>query len=143
MQDNNKTSSQKITLAYGDFLKKWSWDWWLTLTFRYPVSQHQAERSWDKWLSALEKTVNDKVHYVRATESQEYRGKVLHYHALLKGTKGQDTIKWENKWFKISGLAKIEPYSEDLGATYYIAKYEHSELVFSKNLAKVKNSEND
>ena len=129
-----------IVMAWGEWLRQWKWDWWTTLTFRYPVSSRQAHRLWKRWLHALESEVHGKVHYVRGTELQKFRGDIPHYHALIKGVKGQTPRVWERVWHGIGGLAKIDDYDVHLGASYYLAKYYAmglGDIILSKGLEKL------
>jgi len=134
-------SSRNVTQAYGEWLQSWCWDWWVTLTFRHQVTPRQAHRIWKWWLHSLEKTVQGKVHYVRATEIQRFRGDIPHYHALLLGVKNEPPSVWEGVWYQCGGLTEIELYNPELGATYYLAKHVHNELgdiIFSKGIEKTK-----
>ena len=131
--------SYEIARVWGDWLRQWRWEWWATLTFRYPVKPRQGHSLWKRWLHALEGEVKGKIHYVRVTEVQRCRGDIPHYHALLKGTKKEKPEKWQSIWYQFGGFAKIEVYNPSLGATYYVAKYLSSDIgdiIFSKHIEK-------
>ena len=120
---NGYSEHANVKRAWGEWLRQWRWDWWVTLTFRYPVSTRQAHRLWKEWIHLLEHSVQSKVHYVRVTEYQRFRGDIPHFHALLLGVREQQPKRWEGTWNNLGGLAKVEPYDVKLGATHYLAKY--------------------
>ena len=125
--------------AMSHWLGQWPWDWWATLTFRYPVSGRRAHRLWVNFLHALEHQVQGKIHYVRVTQPQTQRGDVPHFHALLMGVKGEDPVVWKGRWEQMAGLAEIDIYDPHRGATYYLAKCATSDLgdiTFSQGLQK-------
>ena len=131
----------RIIGVWGDWLQGWDWEWWCTFTFRDAVTSHQAHKYWLRWLHSLESTVQSKVHYIRATEKQRFRGDVVHFHCLLLGVKGENPEFWQQEWVLMAGLAEVETYAPNLGAAYYIAKYaadSSGDIIMSKKIERLR-----
>ena len=130
---------REIKKAWGEWIYDLAdWDWYGTFTFRFPVSQEEANHVWRKgWLRPLEKSLNRQVHFVRVLENPYDNP---HYHALLAGTSEAGIHEWEDEWYTLKGIAKIEPYNRELGGSWYISKdlYKDTEVVFSKNIQKAR-----
>lgn len=115
----------------GNWLRPWPWDWFGTFTFASPVHPEQADKRWRRWVSAIQhnggRTTRSPVVWVRGNEQQE-RG-VLHYHALLGRVEGVGLFGAVRLWEGLAGgWAKIEPYNNAFGGTFYLAKEGDVEL---------------
>ena len=115
----------------GNWLRPWPWDWFGTFTFASPVHPEQADKRWRRWVSAIQhnggRTTRSPVVWVRGNEQQE-RG-VLHYHALLGRVEGVGSFGAIRLWEGLAGgWAKIEPYNNAFGGTFYLAKEGDVEL---------------
>lgn len=108
--------------AWAEFIEEYTWEWWVSLTFRDKVSTKTANRKWNKWLKALEKELEDQVGYFRVTELQRPRN-CLHFHALMLNLKGARRLTWMDRWDLIAGYARIFPYEKSKGANHYLCKY--------------------
>lgn len=122
------------------------WDWWFTGTFRNRTDD-EAARGWTKIsegyaFKSFERTVNkiparEGVRWVAALEYQKARGGVPHIHSLIHvENSARRNEAWAN-WFQNYGYARIEPYHEGLGASFYLCKYvvkEIGDMRFSDNL---------
>jgi len=139
--------------TWAEWLNGYSWDWWVTLTFRDKVTRKTANRKWNKWFRALEKELDDKVGYFRCTELQKHR-EVLHFHSLMLNLarlhtrtlgnwlKAEKVLKkaisspsteeieqlavrfyWMDQWNEIAGFARIYKYDPTRGAHHYLCKY--------------------
>jgi len=105
--------------GWGAFLKKFPWDWYATLTFKFNVSLDGAKRRLYRWLRPLNRRRNGKAGYFAVVELQENR-KAWHFHLLMLGVGNSLPRTWENKWYL--GHAKIRPYDESGKAVYYLAQ---------------------
>jgi hypothetical protein len=136
-----------IVRAYGDLINQWYWDWFATLTFRYPVSTRHAYRQFYIWQRLLEKTVRGKVHYILVTEPQRNRDNTPHFHVVLSGIKNENPAHWESEWLKIGGRAQVQVYDYTKGGAYYMSKYlgtdnaYNTDIKFSKGLGKIEVAE--
>ena len=114
--------SINIISQFSEWLNKFSWTAFLTLTFRFPVRKSAL-----KYGRALVEAMAGQYGYARAFIAEEYHrdGERLHLHGLLY-LPGGDVVdltsvwKW---WFKRFGRAKVERYQPGLGAHHYVAKY--------------------
>lgn len=133
------TDSTRLTLdlqaAQGDFIlsldKRLGFDWWATLTFRNDYAYEEVcDKAYRLWIHKINRKVfgvrytdrDEGVHWVRATESHKDR-RVIHYHALIGGTHDQRRLDWMDAWFKLAGIARIQPYDKGRGARHYVSKY--------------------
>lgn len=132
--------------AWGRWLSEtWSWDWWVTLTFRergdgLPISLGYADRCWRAWLKGLRRSVGHHVYWVRATEFQRWRG-APHFHSLVLGVGNERRMYWVDWWWERFGIARVLPYEAEKGASWYLAKYtvkELGDIRFSRGLEQVK-----
>lgn len=108
--------------AWAEFINKYNWEWWVTLTFRNKQTSKSANIKWNKWLKALEKELNDHVGYFRVTELQRPRN-CLHFHALMLNLRGARRLTWMDHWDWLAGYARIYPYEKTKGASHYLCKY--------------------
>jgi len=138
-------SKNRIVEGWGDWLQGWDWEWWCTFTFRDSVMSHQAHKLWLYWLHSLESTVQSKVHYVRATEKQRFRGDVVHFHCLVLGVKDESPKFWQQEWVHMAGLADVKTYDPNLGAAYYLAKHaadSSGDIIMSGKIEKLRRIKN-
>lgn len=103
---------------WADFLQQFSWNWFITLTFRNKVSKQTANRKWNTWLTEIEKEIDAIPGYFRVSEMQA-RG-VLHFHSLMLDVKTLKRLTWMDEWSKIAGYARIFKYEPSRGARFYL-----------------------
>lgn len=109
----------RLRNAWGTFLDRWSWDWFVTLTFKEPPHPEQA----DKLFRVLVSKINRKlygvrwakhrkgVRWVRATEL--HRRGAIHFHVLMggDGLSTERRLFWMDVWHGLGGavgFARIE-----------------------------------
>lgn len=124
---------RRAAKGYADFLEdpRWSWQWYITLTFTAEIHPEQANKYFYRWIRKINEIAYGKhyrkhgggVTWVRGLEFQR-RG-VIHFHALISGipedfNRLSAMILWEDTGKKC-GFARIYPYKE--GACSYISKY--------------------
>lgn len=127
-----ETGRRRLVEAWADFLGRWSWEWFCTLTFRgNAVHPEAADKRFRVWVSKVNRELygprwwkhGQGVRWVRALEVQR-RG-VIHYHALLGGA-GVDELRrltWMDEWDRLAGYARIEPPANGAAVRSYCAKY--------------------
>jgi hypothetical protein len=123
--------------SYGEFLSQFPWDWYGTLTFRDKVSSHMAFKRFNKWKVRLKKAAKHRIDYVLVIEGTCSRDGVPHLHFLIVGAKNEKPYTWEQRWYVIGGLAKIERYHPRQGASYYLGSKMvdgNAVVMFSKRL---------
>lgn len=125
-------SKKQLREGWAEFLGRWEWDWFCTLTFRgTAVHPETAAKKSRLWLSKINRELfgsrwwkkNRGVFWVRALEMQKRN--VLHYHMLLRGAglKNLRRLYWMDEWNKIAGYARIEKPRETEAVRRYCAKY--------------------
>jgi hypothetical protein len=120
-----------VAAAWTEFLARYRWCWFATLTFRDETHPEAADKRFRVWVSKLNRALYGSrwykhatgVHWARALEYQR-RG-VIHFHALLGGTRLEGTNRryWEEEWFKLAGIARISPPRSVELVSRYAAKY--------------------
>ena len=127
---------RQVTEAWGQFLVRFPWDWFVTLTFRDPVVSFRAHRLFDKFVRDLEKAAGLPVFWFRVDEIGPHGGR-FHLHALIGNVAHLRRMTWVDKWNLIAGYARILPFNAKQGAAYYTAKYvakQSSEWGMSENM---------
>lgn len=128
--------------SWRDFLGRWEWDWFVTLTFRPHRGKRvgsrarlphpeQTDKLFRLWISKLNRHLYGNhwskkgigVGWVRASEP--HKSGALHYHALLTGTGVTDArrLDWKDEWFSLAGFSRIEPPKSQDAVQAYCAKY--------------------
>lgn len=132
--------------AWSEFLQRWSWDWFATLTFRGDPHPEKADKLFRVWVSKLNRKLygvrwaphGKGVRWIRASEPQR-RG-TIHYHALLggDGLADQRRLDWMDEWFKLAGIARIEVPESASAVSAYCAKYvvKGGEIDLSRSLGR-------
>ena len=142
-----KSKDDDLFQAWGEWLGRFHWDFYVTLTFRdLPgkskkgasnyVSTQYGEQCWQTYIEALIEVQGKSLYWARVSEVQNARN-VIHYHVLLGGITKVEPSFLEQTWFKIAGIAKVEPYNRDEKASFYIAKSRDT-LDFSENFKALK-----
>ena len=111
------------------------WDWFVTLTFKKPTGVKRANKVWWIWIRKLINASPARIEFVRVRGFQQ-RG-IIHYHAVMAGTKDLEVQGFIKIWKELGGLAKIEGFVGSRGGCYYLAKHtqgELSDLQFSPGL---------
>jgi len=118
---NKYTTSLEIRQAWVNFLNKFVWDWFATLTFADPPKTYTAENKLNAWIKAIEREEKRKIGYFKAMEFTKQG--VPHFHLLMGNLQGVERSKYWGLWFSKNGRARILPYNSKLGAGYYLTKY--------------------
>jgi len=130
----------EVEKAWGYWLNQYGWDWFVTLTFKHPVTKRQAFKRFNRWKVQLKKASGSRIHYIMVMEDHKYRGSIPHLHLLLSGVNGENQHEWQRQWCLTNGLSKINRYNPKLGASYYIGEKlanEDAEVIFSKGFRRV------
>ncbi len=130
-------STQQVVKETGDFLAKTKWTFFATLTAPNPMTLKQGRRYMENYYSyLLELGFKPTIYWVLEPFSNKENG--YHIHALIKIDVFED-IKTlldalKKAWRLISKGStvsfkntQIDPYIEEKGANYYVAKYICSE----------------
>ena len=114
----------KLSTAVGEWLGRYPWDAWCTLTFRAGnFTTEAATRAADNLLEWLRREGAPDVTYFIGHEVGGLGGR-LHLHGLLGQLPPIDTRRgiWKF-WYKRYGRAQVLPYDPERGAAYYVSKY--------------------
>lgn len=116
-----------LNRAYGDFFGREKWDYFSTLTYRYPKS---VKRNRDEMNMLTKYLKKQAIAFSMVWVSEWHRsGKSVHSHLL---TKGVDIKLIDKYWSKRNlGFKKFNDhkvYEADKGANFYMAKYIDKEV---------------
>jgi hypothetical protein len=117
----------QLSMAWGQFLSQFSWDWFLTLTFRDPVKSFRAHRLFGYFVRDIECAANQPIIWFRADEIGSQGGR-FHMHALMGNVAHLRRMFWIDRWGDLAGYARILPFTSQKGAAFYCAKYVAKEL---------------
>lgn len=130
--------------AYGEFIARWPWEWFVTLTFAEDIHPKAALKKVSVWNSKLAASIYGRhwyksggLYWVCAEEYQK-QGRV-HYHLLIAGVQNTRRLTWMDNWMKLdrcTGWARIEEVISKSGTSHYLAKYlgKDGQVHFSHNL---------
>jgi hypothetical protein len=125
-----------LSQAWGQFLSQFSWDWFLTLTFRDWVKSFRAHRLFGYFVRDIEQAAGQPITWFRADEIGPHGGR-FHIHALMGNVAHLRRMSWIDKWDELAGFARILPFNAYQGAAFYCAKYvtkQFSDWQLSDNL---------
>src|SRR5262249_20167679 len=76
------STRQQLVEGWGKFLSEFSWDWFVTLTFRDCVKSFRAHRLFGYFVRDLENAAGIPIFWFRADEIGPHGGR-FHMHALI------------------------------------------------------------
>lgn len=114
----NRNLSRQIRKAGGDWLDKYPWRWYATLTFREDTSAVAAKALFKSFIPQF----GPKLFYFLVIEQHKWHHSV-HIHALMGGMFNSNPRPAMKSWFKLHGNAEIKPYDAQRPARFYIWKF--------------------
>jgi|MudIll2142460700_1097286.scaffolds.fasta_scaffold57592_2 hypothetical protein len=126
-----------VLLEFGNYLASFPWDWFVTLTFRQPVSEATALRCLVKFIHAIRATQGFNPGFIAVSELQHHRN-VPHWHLLMLNVATRRRLHFKD-WWERYGFARVLPYDRELGARHYVGKYlfkDYGTVITSRNLVK-------
>jgi hypothetical protein len=111
------SEGEALLAAWGEFLDRYDWSMFATLTFSSPATEERARDALRKWLRRVEQRVGCGVaaYYV----AERSRAGLLHFHALCYSARGH-ADDYRSAW--TFGRAEVEPHRRLLGGRYYVVK---------------------
>ena len=122
------TEQQRLVNALGDFLSEFHWQWFVTATFKYQVSEEFAKRVMKEWLTQVSPNA-----YAWIAPEQGALGGSIHCHALaggiVNGSRDGFGLRLralaiknaKRQWQR--GDIQIETYDRRRGAAWYVSKW--------------------
>lgn len=127
-------SQTKVCDGWIQLLGRYSWDWFVTMTFRGDYTHPEsADKRWRLWVSMVNRQLygprwykkKQSVDWIRALELQQ-RG-VIHYHALMSHPHNLNSLLLRfsemDNINTIAGYARIYPPRSIEAVSKYCAKY--------------------
>jgi len=112
----------ELVAAYSDWLSRYNWCWFATLTFRGYPPLSKAHRCFRRWITEIEKQDGDPdFRWVRVTERGAY-GANIHFHVLVGGLRCGSKFPWILRWEQLAGHAWITYFVRCRGGAGYVVK---------------------
>jgi len=125
LEDNARVMARDARMAFGEFLSRPQWEWYVTQTFKGEfMSPKLGDKHYYAWLKSLELACKarslPRPFYCRVTELQQRE--VIHYHSLIGGVGDIRRLLFKDFW-ELHGFARVEAYEPGKGANFYVGKY--------------------
>lgn len=118
----------RLPLAWREFLSRWRWDWFVTVSYRGCPHPDLARRRLQKWLNQINRAIYGRRWYKRTRgvgfvlfPEQQYRG-VVHHHVLLLGVEGLDRRFWQDRLWQLAGFSRVEQPLRQHAVARYVSK---------------------
>lgn len=133
-QGQRARARQTLQEGWIEFIDRYPWQWFCTLTFGEDVHPQQADRTFRLWVAKLNRYLFGSrwskkpariLFWIRATEDQR-RG-VLHFHVLV-GCPTKDLAHpavrafAKKSWLELAGFSKIESIRSQTRVSRYLTK---------------------
>ncbi len=115
---DRESARLKMRRSWGEWLGRFSWHHFGTLTFSNEVSIENALRQFRRWIRRLELRTQNAVPWFMVVE----RGSagLVHVHALTWGTASIGAAAVDGAWR--GGRSEVSTYDPRKGAAYYVSK---------------------
>ena len=140
----------RLREAWGELLRRFPWEWFVTLTFVCDVSEERAIKRFKVWISQLNRHVYGHRWHTRepfgvswACAIEWQKSGRIHLHPLVMGVRGARRLDWLDKWPDpesdprgIAGYARVYPIENPNAVSRYLTKYvgKGGEILLSPNL---------
>jgi len=116
------TDDRRLVEAWGEFLERFEWEGFWTLTFEKDFSFWSARKAFLRWTARFTLPEPRQPSYFGFTEYGHRCPRVPHIHCLTRNESVPRTQMWAY-WFPHYGRARSEAYDSERGGRYYLAKY--------------------
>lgn len=126
-------SDRKFVKEYAWWIKEVAWQLFCTFTFAWPVSDQQADKTFDEFINRLQRMIKADVAFVCGSEKRfSGCGKPAcgrHFHVLLASAARMHPAVVKYLWQSMAGNrsddagAKVEPYDSHGNGAEYVVKY--------------------
>lgn len=118
--------------GWAQYLDRYSWDAFASLTFAQPRSPDGARRQFERWIRRVEQRVQDRVDWFLVVESSP--AGVVHVHALCGARSRPDAREFQEAW--TFGRAEVEAYDPGRGARFYLSRKIPTERVLHYDVSR-------
>jgi hypothetical protein len=116
---------KELIEAHAEWLSRYGWNWFGTLTFPGHPSAQKARKKFDQWISAIKKEVGGRnFRYAAAMEFGAYKDNA-HFHVLVGGIRKEHKrwpSRWAARWQDIAGYAAFGDFDPKRGGIRYLLK---------------------
>jgi|SRR5579862_49275 len=110
-----------------DWLDRFPWQWFVTLTFRPGFTPAQARWRLLRWAEELRDSLGTGDFQWVGVPENGTTGLNFHYHVLVAGLDAEvgaaERLEWMRRWYKLAGDAQIEDFKPDSGGVRYVLKH--------------------
>lgn len=141
----NKYKYSPLVEQWSQFVSKYPWDWWVTLTFRESKHPEAAAKLYDTFIHTLNKEIFGNRYYKKKIDGVPIKGVIwcrgtekqkngnIHYHVLIGRVPNKvRRFDYIDYWNHIAGFANIFKYEPGCGGEKYLAKscylFKHGEI---------------
>lgn len=118
---------EELVDAYEEWLSRYDWEWFGSLTFRGYPRRAKAERLFNQWTSEVRRAEGASDFRVVRVGEVGSAGDNLHFHVLVGGLRpgrsdARTRMRWTRRWFELAGDALIGTFDEERGGIRYVLK---------------------
>jgi hypothetical protein len=115
-------TKEQLIDGYAEWLSRYKWIWFATLTFGGCPGFSRADRLFRRWITEIEaKDGTDEFRWVRVTERGAF-GDNIHFHSVIGGLYNGNKFPWILRWQELAGSADIFYYRPHAGGLRYMLK---------------------
>ena len=115
-------NTKQLIDGYEEWLTRFNWAWFGTLTFRDYPTLNRANSLFKKWISEIEKEDGTSdFRWFRVTERGAFNDNI-HFHVLVGGLRKGSKWPWIFRWEELAGGSSIAYYFRSGGAARYVVK---------------------
>ena len=123
-----ETAREGLIEGWVEFLDRFAWQGFWTLTFEEDYSVAAARKAFTKWASRFTVSEPDALSFIGFIEYGTRIPQVPHIHALTRNEKCARRAMW-SYWFPHYGRAQSRAWDPSRGGRFYLAKYCTKEVV--------------
>jgi len=140
---STRLSRAQIAVHYEQWLKRVSWQWFVTLTFAYQVSDQQANKIFLEYIDRVERHLRAPIAYVRGDEKRYSGcgkpGAPWHYHLVMASTASLPAAWMRATWEAMAGrrqngaggnFRRYDPERGGIGYLLKMIKHDHGDWTF-------------
>ena len=117
-----ETAGQTLIEGWAEFLDRFAWDGFWTLTFEEDYSARSATKAFVRWATRFTVSEPGAISYIGFLEWGRRTPRVPHIHGLTRNERCARKVLWAD-WYQRYGRAQSRRFDPSQGARWYLAKY--------------------
>jgi hypothetical protein len=111
---------------FAEWIERFQWDWFVTLTFRPGITPPKARRHLEHWIHEVRDQLGTEKFSSMAVPESGVTGLNFHYHAVIGGLRqghgATERLDFMCLWHRMSGDAQVTAFKPGSGGILYILK---------------------